>query len=256
MATKFKNSLRVNLLITMLLVGFSLKAQTTEEAQKMIYDGYIINSETLQKEAVKKLQERYDADKTNTENLYQLLEAQYILLNGTMAAQNEALFDDYIDEAVDNAKEMLDRDKNHAKTKGLLSALYGLRIAYSPMKGMFLGSKSSSLAEEAIGQKSEPLAWLKYAGNKYNTPETWGGDKQEALKSFKKAVDLFESNQENLNNNYHYLDALAWLGIAYKNAGEVAKAKQQFEKALAQEPDFSLVKYALLPNTEKALANQ
>ncbi len=91
---------------------------------------------------MKKLASKVESD-ASVENRYQLLEAQYILLSGTMASQNEDLFDDYVDDTVKNAEKILKADSKHVKTNALLSAIYGLKIAYSPMKGMFLGGKSS-----------------------------------------------------------------------------------------------------------------
>lgn len=217
--------------------------------QEMTYKGYVLGSETIQKKAVEQMQQRVKDNPNSIEARYQLLEAQYVLLNGTMTAKKEDVFDEYIDEAEENAEAILEMDKNHPQTKGILSTLYGLKIAYSPIKGMFLGSSSANLAKEAItAGENEPIAWLKYGANKYNTPEMWGGDKAEALKSFKKAVTLFEESPEQLSQNFHYLDALAWLGIAYKRSGDTEKAKEIFEKALKVEPDFAWVKSSLLPS--------
>ena len=75
------------------------------------------------------------------------------------------------------------------------------------------------------------------------------GMKEEAIKSFEKAVKLFEQSP-NLSQNLHYLDALAWLGIAYMKNGETDKAKAQFQKALEQEPNFVWVKDSLMPMVE------
>ncbi len=85
--------------------------------------------------------------------------------------------------------------------------------------------------------------WLgqNMAGSKYNTPETWGGDKKVALESFEKAVEVVRVETKMPCNfqNFHYLDALAWLGIAYENAGKKQKAIETYEKALKAEPDFN-----------------
>ncbi len=235
------------------VASISASAQSKQEIRKLTYEAYLKNSETLQKDLIKKLTEKVEKD-ASIENRYQLLEAQYVLLNATMSAQNEDLFDDYVDDAVKNAEKILKAESKHAKTSALLSAIYGLKIAYSPMKGMFLGGKSSDLAKDATKyDANEPIAWLKYGGNKMYTPETWGGDKKVALESFEKAVELFESDKTECNfQNFHYLDALANLGMAYQEAGKTEKAIATYEKALKAEPDFQWVKMSLLPSAKKS----
>ncbi len=246
------NALKYGILLLFGCIIHPVLAQNTP--QTVVYQGYVMNSATLQKEAVATLQAAYEADKKNTEALYQLFEAQYVLLNCTMATKDEELFDEYVDDAVKNGKKLLDDATYAARANALLSAIYGYKIAYSPMKGMFLGGSSSSMSEKAIElAANDPVAWLKFGSNRYNTPEMWGGNKEEALQSFEKAVALFEANPETLSTNFHYLDALAWLGIAYRNAGELEKAVATFEKAIAHEPNFGWVKHSLLPKAQNAL---
>ena len=78
----------------------------------------------------------------------------------------------------------------------------------------------------------------------------FGGDIHEAIKHYEHAIQLYEEND--LTNDWIYLDALAWLGIAYSKTDQLEKAKATFEKALSVEPEFTWVKNNLLPNLKKS----
>lgn len=200
-----------------------------------VYHGYLSGSTTLLKAAITELE-------SQNAPAIDRLEAHYVLLNNTMSDQDEDTFDEYVDEAEELAEEILDRDKMHVKANALLGAIYGLKIAYSPMKGMFLGGKSSDLSAAGIKNAPEnPISHLFFAMNKHNTPEMWGGDKALAMKHFRKAVEQFEA-QGNTEQNWYYLNALAWLGIAERKAGNEETANAIFRKALEVEPNYGWAK--------------
>ena len=48
-----------------------------------------------------------------------------------------------------------------------------------------------------------------------------------------------------------HADALVWLGIAQQRAGDSAAARAAWQQALAIEPGFAWVKYALLPSLDR-----
>lgn len=186
----------------------------------------------------------------NPEHHLILALSQFGLLSATMADQDEDLFDEYYDNTVENLEALIKSDKNWAEPKAILSAVYGLKMAYNPMMGMFLGPKSGNLIEKAkdLAPKS-PLVWKLYANSKFFTPEMFGGDLDEAISSYEKCIQLYESQPAQLEYNWLYLDALAFMGQAYLKKGEKEKAKLIFEKALQVEPEFAWVKYSLLPKS-------
>lgn len=236
-------------LLVIAIIALQTATVNAQNINDKVYQAYLQADVNALAEVVKELSQQ--ADKNNHDQCNQLLHAQYFLLNATLATEDEDTFDDYIDDAVDNAKSLSKKGAYQAEATALLSTMYGFKIAFSPMKGMFLGGEASGLAEKATELDSnEPIAWMKYANNLYNTPEMWGGDKAEALKHYEKAVQLFEQNPALTVKNPHYLDALAWLGIAYKKAGKTADARKVFEKALQAAPEFAWVKNKLLPSVQ------
>lgn len=180
---------------------------------------------------------------------FKLAFTQFSLLSATMRDQDEDLFDSYVDQAEENLEKIIELDKSNGEPKAVLSALMGLKMGYSPWKGMYLGSKSSSLIEKALKQSpNSPLVWKFYANSKLFTPEMFGGDLRVAIESFEKTLQLFE--QKELINNWLYLDTMAFLGQAYQKNNETQKAIALYEKALNVEPDFNWVKYVLLPKVK------
>jgi tetratricopeptide (TPR) repeat protein len=241
------------ILITSLLFSFNaLTAQ--DELNKLLYRAYLQNTSSTQaelKQAEIKHRESVKADPKNTGKRYTLALIQWSLLNASMRTQDETLFDDYYDALIDNLDELLDIDNKHAEAYALQSSAYGLKISYSPMQGMFLGPKSSSIIEKA--KKINPnsaLVWKIYAGSKLFTPEMWGGDVKEAIKAFENSVKLYESKPESLTENWQYLDALAFLGQAYIKDEQPKKAIVIYDKALQVEPEFNYVKKSLLPKAK------
>ncbi len=187
---------------------------------------------------------------------FELALAQLGLLSATMRDKDEDLFDEYIDDTEQNLDKLIEKNKTWGEPKAVLGAITGLKIAYSPIKGMFLGPKSQELLEKAIKESpSSPLTWKLYGNSKLQTPEAYGGDIKEAIKAYEKAIALFESDTTSLPFNWLYLDTLAFLGQAFTKDGQRSKAIAIYEKALTVEPNFSWVKLALLPSAKKQTAS-
>ncbi|HCZ34409.1 MAG TPA: hypothetical protein DHV26_00615 [Cytophagales bacterium] len=237
----------MKLTIAIFLCSLSI-AWAQSETDEMMYQAYLQRSQALWEKA---LATQLKQANTTTEKL-RLAFVYYSLLNGTMATQNETLFDKHVDAAKELIKELIDQNPKSGEAAAMLSGIYGNEIAYSSMKGMFLGGKSSGLADKGI--KLEPasaLVWRIYGTNKYYTPAAFGGDLEEAVKAFEKSISIFESKPDTLKQNWLYIDTLALLGQAYAKSGATDKAISTYEKALQQEPSFGWVKFSLLPAAKK-----
>lgn len=209
-------------------------------------------SNELWDNAVAEKQAAFDKNSADPALRWNLALAQYGLLAGTMRSKDEDRFDDYYDKTEENLKALSKDSKFKAEAKALLSATYGLKMAYSSMMGMVLGSKSSALIEDAIKLAPEsPVVWRVEANSKLYTPEMFGGDKVAGLKAFEKSIALFEQQPASLKNNWIYMDALVFLGQAYSSQGQAAKAISTYEKALNLEPNLFWVKNELLPKAKQ-----
>ena len=216
----------------------------SQPVNDLMYQAYITQKKELWKKSVELATVEFKQKPTDAHAHVSLGVAHYGLLLSTMSTEDKDLFDEYVSATKDRLKEIIDRPSTAAEGKGLLSAVLGLQMAYSPMKGMLLGGKSSNLAADAKElAPTSPLAWRFYGINKFYTPSSFGGDIKEAIVALEKSIALFESTS--ISKNWLYLDTLALLGQAYTKAGKKAKAIATFEKAIAAEPGFTYAKSLL-----------
>ena len=232
-----------NLLALLLILALSSTVLYAQQFEKMAYQAYLTNNKSLWKQLVSERQKAYDSNNSK-ENLYLLCLDQHGLLNATMVDQDEDTFDNYYEALKDNLEELIESHYQEANARALLSSVYGFEMGYSSWKGMFLGGKSSSQIEKALNMEaSSPIVQQLYASSKFFTPEMFGGDKNLAVSHFEKSVALYEQGET--SNNWRYLDALAWLGQAYKKTGQTEKARETFERALATEPSYGYARHLL-----------
>jgi tetratricopeptide (TPR) repeat protein len=238
-------------LLIAFLATVSLAATAQDLADEKMYQAYLNLDKALWKKAVEIRQQESKQTPSDVNKQFKLAFAQFSLLTSTMATQDETLFDDYIDSTKELLGKLIENEKISAESKALLSATYGLQMAYSSIKGITLGSKSSNLAAEATTiSRNSAIAWRMYGNNKYYTPSAFGGDVKEAITAFEKSVKLFESKPEGLKSNWLYLDTIVLLGQAYLKNEEKSKAIATYEKAISVEPSFTYAK-SLLAKAKK-----
>ena len=236
-----------NTVLAIIVVAL-LAFENVSEVKKASYDAYLSGSANLWETAVVKARINHDKNPSN-ETMFQWALAEYGLLNSTMRDQNEDLFDEYIKEAIEKFESLSEEQFREADCKALLSALTGLKIAYSPWKGMFLGPKSASLITEALAiDPDSPIVQQLYGNQQNFTPEMWGGNPANAIEAYRKAINLYEVKDE--KENWMYLDTHAWLGIMYKKEGRDDDALEIWNKVVEHEPDFNWVKKNLIPSIE------
>jgi tetratricopeptide (TPR) repeat protein len=237
---------RILLMMIAILPGSWVIAQQNE----MVMQAYQKSSPVLWEQVVKHSAKQYEADKSD-ESLFVLAMNEYGLLNATMADKNEALFDQYIDMVDDHLDALEEANYRSAEVQALTSAVAGLKIAYSPWKGMLLGPKSGYLIDEAVSDQPDSPIVQKLLGNYLLfTPETWGGDLERAVQAYDEAIKGFE--QSNEANHWMYMDALVWRGKALMKLGRNEEAVRTYEKVKDLAPDFTWVSEVLLPQAKKS----
>jgi tetratricopeptide (TPR) repeat protein len=242
-------------ILLVVTLGFSTGWQTYTENNEASYKAYLERDPKAAKDQWIKIvsdrQKKLQQNTTDQNLLYEVTLAQFGLLSSTMRDKDEDLFEKHVDEAEKNLETLITKNKDWGEPRALLSAVYGLKMGYSPMKGMFLGSKSSDLMEQARKKSpGSPLVWKLYGNSKYHTPEAFGGDLKEAIRAYEKAIQLYEAKTENLSHNWLYIDTFAFLGQAYAKDNRSESAISIYEKVLKIEPAYTWVSYALLPKVK------
>lgn len=233
-------------ILLLLLISLYGNARQTDQVRSKTYAAYLKNSLSLWEQAIEDRKAAVGTSGDKGADLH-LAIAYYGYMSATMATQDEDSFKKYLDPAKDHLKKMISENAGWGEPKAILSSVMGLEIAYSPLKGAYLGMKSSSLMSDAMKEDPDsPIVLQLYAGSKQYTPEMWGGDMKVAAEYMQKCITAYEKSGD-IAGNWMYADALANLGIIYASIDQKVKAKGVFEKALAYEPDFQWVKYSLLP---------
>ena len=131
----------------------------------------------------------------------------------------------------------------------ILGQLIGLKGGLS---GMTLGPESGRLLAHAAKAAPDSPRVLMFRGiSLFNTPAMWGGDSTEGIKLLQQAVDRYAASDLPADGpHWGRADALTWLGIAKQKTGDFAAARAAWEQALALEPDYGWVNFALLPSLD------
>lgn len=229
------------ILVVVSVVIFDTHLSKAQQKDTVMYQAYLLSSESLWEAAVNQYDEKPSLQKAI---------AFYGALNNTMISSNEDGFDKLVDRALEYLESMEDQDIHKAEAMAMRSSIYGFIMAYSPWKGMYYGPKSSGVIENALKTDSESSIVNMVSGiSLFYTPESFGGDKQSAIKAFEKSVNLYEQQQY---QGWLYLNTLANLGMAYQAVGQSKKAIEVYEKALSVEPNFRWVSSQLLPDARSS----
>ena len=183
--------------------------------------------------------------------------ADFRIANLLLAAgdRNKEAASGHLKTAVEHLQEATRIDPEAAEAYALLSSVYGRQIGLSPVKSMFLGPKAGKAIGKAIELAPDnPRVVLSAAIGDFNTPRVFGGNKERAMKGFRRAAELFsrENPADPVEPSWGHSEAFAWLGLAYLDRNEKEPAEAALEKALQINPDFGWVKYVLLPELELA----
>jgi tetratricopeptide (TPR) repeat protein len=139
-----------------------------------------------------------------------------------------------------------------AETYALLASVYGLRIGENPALGAALGDRIDDLQAQARSLDAEnPRVWLLRGIGDFFTPEAYGGGISAARAALERAAAAFEGDAPSPPEpRWGRADVHVWLGQVHQAAGETEHAREQYEKALAIDPEYAWVRDRLLPSLD------
>lgn len=243
---------RILMLLLIVNLSICVKAQENElnSFNQKALQAYTNSNIFMWKQLSKQADQILNNGKFDEKTEIEAIKIKYGLLYACLSNQDENTYEQHIENTLQQLDKLLSKYPESSDLYSISASLMSVQMGFSPMKGMTLGSLSSKHIDESIKLDSlNAMAWRQYASSKYFTPKMWGGDIQEAIEKFNHSIALFE--QQHKTNDWMYVDAIVWLGIAYQKVGEIEKAKAEFEKALEIAPEFGWVKNQLLPGVSQ-----
>lgn len=237
-----------------LLLAEPVQAQTDSliiSAKKVLLNGTNINNGDMIQQA-RSMFERAasDPDYTPLAHYYMAL-AEYRLASGS-AEKAEQL--EHLNKGITLLEKAIELDDASAEAYALMGSMLGWKAGLKPMQSMFLGPKASGMISKAEKLAPEnPRVVMVRAISDYNTPSMFGGDRERAMKGFKRAASYFETQEsvDPLEPEWGHSDTYAWMGQAFMEQEAYAQAEAAFEEALAINPDNGWVKRVLLPQLQQ-----
>ncbi len=254
----------IQLLIILLLVITNLLSAQNQNGieESKILDAINLADKALvvyDKDMLLKAREVFEKASDNLTCLFFQTFCEYKLLEMSSRPGNGDLFDKIYDTSVVNAEKLSSIKNYESEGKTLLAGIYMMKIATNPMSAVSLTSKIHSLLDDAQKDNPDnPRSFLIRGIMKFQTPGIFGGSNEDAAKNFSKAIQLFEKQDEVdlMKPHWGYLEALAWIGRTQEKLENFDAAKFSYQKVLNLEPDYTWVKYSLLPSLLKKIENK
>jgi len=182
------------LLITfVLLSGFSAFAQKKDLAyfQCAFYDSYKSGTMAPWPALIAEMEKSGSQDVAwQTE----IVKAMYGLVGYQIGLGEKDVARKYVDKADRLLDELLEKNPQNARLHALSGAFYGFKISLAAYKAPFLGPKSLSHIEKAISlEPNNPAGYIEKGNSLMYRPAAFGGDKEEGLALFRKALALMDA---------------------------------------------------------------
>lgn len=149
--------------------------------------------------------------------------------------------------------ELLAKESGNANATAYQAAFLGFRIGINNLRAMTLGMKSADLSKAAYLKDSlDPQVVTERANVLYYSPSFAGGDKQEAMRLYQKAVLLLERGNMT-KGNWFYLSLLTNIARLLEESGDLMQAEALYKKILQTEPGYRWVRDELYPSLRSRL---
>jgi len=136
----------------------------------------------------------------------------------------------------------------------VLRRCYFWQYLLDPKTGMIGWRESAALLQKAKEFAPEnPRVIFEEAIDWFYKPPQAGGDQQKGLARFQEAVQRFEQmpKRDAADENWWHATTYIYLGQAYLTVEKPEEAEKAFQKALALQPNFAMVKNSMLPMTQE-----
>lgn len=228
--------------------------QQLREAQKMIYQGYISEEATGWQDGLKALRRLNQQQLGEEEVAYELAAAEYGYIGYCITHQQRSGLRELISKCEGRTQGLLRKEAVNVRAHALMGGLLGMKMRENASLILLIGPRSMNHIDTAckLGP-SVPEAWVEMANMKLNSPMIFGGSTDEAIKSYRKALQLYEDQPQHVRRSWQHLHAHAWLAQCYEKKGRYQLALEAYEQVLEFEPGFRWVANDLLPRLNKRI---
>ena len=212
---------------------------------RAVVTGDVTTLEAIHQELLQALDQPHPKDRLRYDAAYVCWRLSHQAARTDTDRQKELL-----KEAESYLDEYLESRPDDAEALALRGSAIGGRIT-GWLSGMFLGPRAGKNLKRA--EKTAPdnprVALLLGVSQRF-TPETFGGGLERAEETLRRAVGLFEKQQDvgRTYPEWGQVDALAWLGIVLAREGNKEEARALYDRALGLEPDYEWIREYLIPN--------
>lgn len=216
-----------------------------------VYQGFIRGDADMWNKGMDDARTAY-INEPSLSTLYTLTESLYGYTGYLLGLGNKTGARPYIDDFEKYVSLLAAYPERMAEVEAFRVALLGFRMGLNPARAMTLGTKALKQLEIALETGPDnPAVWIEKANSEAQMPAFAGGSKIKATESFRRAIELFESQKESLECNWRYLNTHVLLGKVLEQTGDYQGACDTYRKVLQIAPQFQLVRDELLPAAEK-----
>jgi tetratricopeptide (TPR) repeat protein len=242
---------KIRTLILFLMITATAGAEAQNKAE--IYSAYISGDMEQWKNVIDRMEEVKSRDNSF---LLELVNYQYGYIAWAIGVKQNSEARRYLKLAEANLAVLEGNRYKLSMVNAYKAAFYGYRIGLNVLQAPFIGPRSVESANLAMKlDPSNPYGYIQYGNSQYYMPAMFGGSKEEAIKHYLKAEELMASDEEFAENNWNYLNLLTVLAQAFSETGDLASAKEYYDKILKKEPGFIWVKDQLYKDLMKNMQN-
>ena len=124
----------------------------------------------------------------------EMLKGMYGYVGYLLGQKKKEMARPYIEKADVYLEKLLKENQRNARLHSLSGAFYGYKISLAVYKAPFLGPRSLSHIEKAISlEPNNPAGYIEKGNSLMYRPAAFGGNKEEGLTLFRKALALMEA---------------------------------------------------------------
>ena len=224
---------------------------TAQDYNEIFYECYISSDMDPWKETMEQMV--VDLDSSNYDQLFEVVLAWYGYIGYCIGNNKKSEAESYLRSGWTYIEKLCKRpEENDAAPFALKSGFYGLEMALSKYKALYLVPRSLSALRQAAETDSSDVHYHIQKGNQmYYFPSLLGGDKEVAIYHYKKAIELMEAGNRYHKRHWFYLNSLITLGYSYEVTGHIDQARTIYHKIHQLEPQFKWFNEEVWPDFVK-----